>query len=77
MIEISHDAEETNAAVLFDERHRIGVRRQQDLLVPQCSVVRAGEIRDDRFAGVALETRAQREGRHFARFRIGLSLHLE
>ena len=69
-VPVRHDAEHAEAAVLLDERHRVGVRREQHLLVLRRAVVLPRQIRDDRLARVALEARAQRERRHLSRFRI-------
>ncbi len=55
LIEIGHDAEHAQAAVLLDQRHGVGVGGEQDLFVLRRAVVPARQIRDDGFAGVALE----------------------
>ena len=59
------------AAVLFDQRHGVGVRGEQDLFVPRRAVVPARQIRDDRLAGVALEAGGERQRGRLAGLRVG------
>ena len=56
VIEVGHDAQHAQAAVLLDQRHGIGVRGEQDLFVLRRAVVLARQIGDDGFAGVALRS---------------------
>ena len=69
--EVRHDAEHPEPAVLLDERHRVGVRGQQHLLVSRRAVVLSRQIRNDRLARVALEARAQRQRGRLPALRIG------
>ena len=73
-IPVRHDAEHAEAAVLLDERHRVGVRREQHLLVLRRAVVLPGQVGDDRLARVALKTRAKRERCRLPRLRVGQHL---
>ena len=58
------------AAVLFDQRHGVGVRGEQHLFVLRRAVVLARQIRDDRLAGVALEAGGQRQRGRLAGLRV-------
>ena len=70
-VEIRHDAEQSETAVLLDERHRVGVRREQHLLVPSGAVVASWQVTKDRLAHVALEARAQGQRGNLPRLGIG------
>ena len=59
MIEIGHDAQHAQAAVLLNQRHRVGVCGKQDLLVEWRCVILARQIGDDGLARIPLEARNQ------------------
>ncbi len=70
VIEVGHDAEHAQAAVLFNQRHGVGVRGEQDLLVLRRAIVLARQIGDDGFAGVALEAGGERQRGRLAGLRV-------
>jgi hypothetical protein len=69
-IVVRHDAEHAETAVLLDQRHRVGMRREQDVFVRGRSVVAPRKIGDEGAPSVALETRFQRQCRGLAGLRV-------
>ncbi len=73
-IEVSHDPEHAEAAILLDQRHGVGVRREQNLLVLRRAVVLARKIRDEGPADVTLEAGGQSQRGRLAG--LGVRQHL-